>query len=401
MGIPARFSIRPSFSNLILVVSMVTLLSGLYGSILNKTGLGIIVYALYLLFFLFTFPHIMTSKYKEADLWVLLLIVVIYLSAIVSIFYSPSSYFVKKLINLSVSVFAFFAAKYFADKSSISKVFRIWLIIATIMNLVILFVLWKVHFNDWHYSRYLNGIMPKYLISEIYSYPPCLYFIMKGNVKERMATGFIILIQIFLGGRGPLIFFVFILLAIIIHIKSLKTLYIVASATALILIVGIYFNIFSSLIGRLELLNNMSTESVRISQYQQAISGIIHHPVLGSGFNSSGILLGAHHDDELTYPHNILLESWFESGILMFLSLLILIIYFFANFFYYTVYKKDDIRLYVLGVVCYYILNGLKSNSYVDLRLMFFFMGIFVFLAKRNNNKNLEASEVSENTIKA
>jgi O-antigen ligase len=134
-----------------------------------------------------------------------------------------------------------------------------------------------------------------------------------------------------------------------------------------------------------------------LDQYHQAFRSIIHHPVFGAGFNSSGILLYPGNDSEISYPHNIYLETWFESGIFSFISLVILSVYFYGNFFYYSAYKKEDIRLFILGVVCYYLLNGLKSNSYVDLRLMFFFMGLFVFLKNKHEVEPINFNAISSN----
>jgi O-antigen ligase len=376
---------------------MATLLSGFYGSILTRFGLGFVIYGLYLIFVLFSFRHILVSKYKTEDLWLLSLILLIYIAAIISVFYTPSAYVGKKLLNLSVSIYAFFAAKYIVEKTGIERIFKVWLIIALIMNLIILYVLWLVHFSDWLYGRFNGGMMPKYLMSAVYSYPPCLYFILKGTLKEKILSGFIILMQAYLGGRGPLIFFVFVLLAILINIRSRKTLYFTSAAVVLIIIIGFYFNIFSSLIGRLELFLNLRSESVRLDQYHQAFRSIIHHPVFGAGFNSSGILLYPGNDSEISYPHNIYLETWFESGIFSFISLVILSVYFYGNFFYYSAYKKEDIRLFILGVVCYYLLNGLKSNSYVDLRLMFFFMGLFVFLKNKHEVEPINFNAISSN----
>jgi O-antigen ligase len=82
--------------------------------------------------------------------------------------------------------------------------------------------------------------------------------------------------------------------------------------------------------------------------------------LMGLGIGSFGILFDG--IDERNYPHNVVLELWFEIGIIgVILFVIILIIYL----------KKLWSNFNFLLVYLYLLLNIMKSSSLVDSRIMF------------------------------
>lgn len=112
-----------------------------------------------------------------------------------------------------------------------------------------------------------------------------------------------------------------------------------------------------------------SSLSVRVSQIYFAVEKIFQdasHFMLGSGIGSFGILYAG--EDVRLYPHNIILETWFELGAA---GVIILLLFF---VFYIKKIKLNSPSFYIFF---YLLLNSLKSSSLVDLRVMF---GIFACL---------------------
>jgi len=112
--------------------------------------------------------------------------------------------------------------------------------------------------------------------------------------------------------------------------------------------------------------------NVRINQIEFAVKSIFDNFknfLIGYGFGSFGIMYSG--EDGRLYPHNILLEIWFELG---FLGLFI-----FSAFLIYIFFGKIKQRTYISGLVLLYIfLNMLKSNSIVDIRVFFAFFALFI-----------------------
>ncbi len=87
----------------------------------------------------------------------------------------------------------------------------------------------------------------------------------------------------------------------------------------------------------------------------------------GMGIGSFGILYEG--VDEKAYPHNMLLEIWFELGAVgLVLFLLLLLVYF----------KKISRRLNYMLIFIYLMLNSLKSYSLIDNRVMFGILSVLL-----------------------
>jgi O-antigen ligase len=151
----------------------------------------------------------------------------------------------------------------------------------------------------------------------------------------------------------------------------------VIAVSVVILAVGLYNTLgnysdnIERTLQRLSMVTDVesSSLSVRVSQIYFAVEKIFQDTsnfMLGSGIGSFGILYAG--EDVRLYPHNIILETWFELGA----AGVIILLLFFG--FYIKKIKLNSPSFYIFF---YLLSNSLKSSSLVDLRVMF---GIFACL---------------------
>ena len=118
----------------------------------------------------------------------------------------------------------------------------------------------------------------------------------------------------------------------------------------------------------LKLYNEGQLGNGRDLVYNRAIEGIKEHPILGNG-------IGSYAEKYVTYPHNLLLQMWYEGGILFFILTLGIIIY----SIYVLVFEKH------VNVEKKYILILLTSISIVRLMISYEFwkeisFGIYIYV---------------------
>jgi len=143
-------------------------------------------------------------------------------------------------------------------------------------------------------------------------------------------------------------------------------------ATAVSYFMDRYALLLERSITRLLMLTDLESGSVseRFSQLIFSFEKIFHKAVnflFGLGIGSFGILYEG--VDERNYPHNVVLEIWFELGVVG------LILFLFMLYLY---FKRIRFHLNFLLIFIYLLLNSLKSYSLIDLRIMF---GIISVLA--------------------
>ncbi len=209
--------------------------------------------------------------------------------------------------------------------------------------------------------------------------------------------------MILLGARGPILAFLGILVIMIFLRKGFSLRFLlrkrvaVFAAVALILLVStlVYFQseanvLFSRTFGRFqELIASFSGGEVEASTEVrfQLLSDFFGHiftdvqsAVLGYGIGSFGIITRG--EDVNLFPHNIILEIWFELGLV---GLLI-----FASFILLIVLKK--VRYVYLSklVLLFIFLNLLKSYSLVDIRVPLSFLALY--LASSNSQQEPETT---------
>lgn len=198
------------------------------------------------------------------------------------------------------------------------------------------------------------------------------------------------------GARGPLVFMIVVLFMYVLFTPkalsrflgrlNMKKILIIA-VSIIILVVGLYNTLVKYAeniernLDRLSLVTDVqsSSLSVRFSQIFFAVDKIFENAfnfLFGSGIGSFGILYAR--EDVRLYPHNIILETWFELGAI---GVIILLLFF---LFYIKKIKPNSPSFYIF---LYLLLNSLKSSSLVDLRVMF---GVFACLAVFANHREYE-----------
>jgi O-antigen ligase len=187
--------------------------------------------------------------------------------------------------------------------------------------------------------------------------------------------------------RGPLLFLVLVLfirfaVSFVSFMKSWRLnfksiFYMIAGVgllgTAAYYLIDRYALLLERSITRLlMLLDPEGSESVleRITQVSFSFDKIFENAgnfLFGLGIGSFGILYEG--VDERSYPHNAMLEIWFELGLLgIILFILLLLVYF----------KKIRFRLNLVLIFIYLLLNSLKSYSLIDLRIMFGILSVLL-----------------------
>jgi hypothetical protein len=104
--------------------------------------------------------------------------------------------------------------------------------------------------------------------------------------------------------------------------------------------------------------------TARIYHYRFSIEKIfksLDKTIFGYGVGSYGVMFTG--KDSRGYPHNILLETWFEIGLIGVVLLIYFIIAYIKNFQYNN--------LFVFAALIFLLLNLMKSSSLVDIRLIF------------------------------
>ncbi len=199
-------------------------------------------------------------------------------------------------------------------------------------------------------------------------------------------TGVNLAAVVITGARGPLVFMILVLVMYVLFNPKiiyrflgsldLKKILVIA-VSVIILAVGLY-NTLSNYtdniernLQRLSLVTDIesSSLSVRFAQIYFVVEKIFENAanfLFGSGIGSFGILYAG--EDVRLYPHNIILETWFELGVV---GIILLLLFF---MFYIKKIKLNSPSFYIFF---YLLLNSLKSSSLVDLRIMF---GIFACL---------------------
>ena len=330
----------------------------------------------------------------------LLIIFVFYIFMLISLLYTPSpTYSHQKSFLFFLNIIAF-VFPFSIKKFNIKRFFK-YLIFSLIP--LSLFFAAQLQFLRTSANRDLQFI-GLYLILATYLGIVSVFLLTSKEIflaskKYDIVTGLLLLsIILLLGARGPFIFafliiFIYIFLYAMTHKPKPKTIQKIGITIFFILIFAsitiVIFRkkakpLFTHSIKRFELLftktNKPANYSVRerIEQYEFAIDNITHNFtvfMVGNGIGSFKLLYKG--EDGRAYPHNILLEIWFELGIVG-LSIFLL--------FLCSIFCRKRTNTFVNHYLLVYIfLNMLKSGSLVDIRNYFVFFAIFLLLDKNKN----------------
>jgi len=331
------------------------------------------------------------DNFNKFSYHIIFLILMFYAWLFVSTAYSPSySYKFTKAINFIANVI-FFIYPFFIKKINFHLLIRLYCII--ILPLAAYFdymlsIVWKVRSAG---TELFMNIRDAYLVVGLQLgilFILLLYF-NKHIILKVITFGLLLATS----ARGPLIFLILVSLIYLVSenkIQILNPKYILRSVAVLVgLSVIFYFKaenigaIFENTIKRFASLLGGEDGSSLERVYR--LSFAFNQPFeklstffFGNGFGSFGILYEK--IDKRSYPHNILLECFFELGIIGLVLFLLLFI---------TIYRKISMRKNVFGLLFIFaFLNAMKSANITDLWVLFSFMGGIVAMNAGQMHQN-------------
>jgi len=228
-------------------------------------------------------------------------------------------------------------------------------------------------------------------------------------IKNRLGAGLVIVIILILcGSRGPILFAiglvcVFVLFRLfnssylhrIQYVKIHNVFIFSVTSTILSILLSVAASnmsqevttLYERSLFRLEflILDDGMSVNPRVKYIEESIRYMSDRPFFGYGIGSySYITTGI---DQRGYPHNIILEVWFELGIIGLFALL----FFLVGFFIKLIRDGQAIQ-WILYL--YVLLNALKSSGLTDLRILF---GILAMVALMQRTSQLKQQSVQDN----
>lgn len=206
----------------------------------------------------------------------------------------------------------------------------------------------------------------------------------KASIPVIIYRLFILFLLTQLGGRGPIfnliicLFFYYVL-----NFKQLKFNYkVVLSIVSIVCIFIFYldtiigFIVENVNIDRFNFLKASEEDKsilYRILVFRRGLESFYEHPFIGQGIGSSGIALTGH--DEVEFPHNLILESLIELGIIGGLIYIFIYGYFFIKNFKLVRQNKILLILYIVNLL--FFLEDTKSGSFDAWRTSLIWLGFY------------------------
>ena len=136
-----------------------------------------------------------------------------------------------------------------------------------------------------------------------------------------------------------------------------------------------------------------ASTTIRLDMYQQALRIWGEHPFIGAGIGGWPVLAGG--GDVKMYPHNIILEVLAELGLIGLSLLCLLIGVAFRQF-----WKNHDLRrspwaMLVLLLFLNTFLNAMVTGDLTDNRIVFAFLGLFVYKSEHETTSSRWSPYVS------
>lgn len=323
------------------------------------------------------------DNFSKFSFQIIFLIFIFYGWLIFSNIYSPSlSYKYDKTIFFIANII-FFIYPFFIKKINFELLIRLYCII--ILPLAAYFdymlsIVWKVKSSS---TELFMNIRDAYLVVGLQLgilFLLLLFF--KKNIFLKIITFLLLLAT---SARGPLIIMMIVTLIYLISENKIKILNPKMIIRSVMLVFGLFFvyyfkadainNLLQSTIIRFGSL--VGGEDASALERVFRLKFAIYQPfeklssfLFGNGIGSFGLLYEK--IDHRSYPHNILIESFFELGmvgLLIFLSLFV------------AIFHKISFKENVFGLLFLFIfLNAMKSSNITDLWMLFSFMGGIVSL---------------------
>lgn len=350
-------------------------------------------------------------RFDKTSFFLIAFFLMFYLWINLTIVYSASKHysFQKSLLFLTNLIAIFIPLFY--KSFQIKKFLKLYALLSSILGVIFLVIFPSVLYRATADAQSLQSLylsLPLscglclillFLIRDLF---PMIvfYFLIIMNV----------LVMVLSGARGPLIFLLLVAILYFIvrkifpslrHSLNINTrkhsnfgrtskiltlaVVIVSITTLLVLYVPNMENVLSRSGDRMVGLYNFTTSGTgdasteeRIIRLEYAYNMIAYNfktLILGYGLGSYGIMFAG--VDDRSYPHNIILEIWFETGLIGVLA--------FMPFFINVVYasRRHIIDNPFAWGSFFLFLNFMKSGSLVDLRIFFCFLAIMVLFSQK------------------
>lgn len=331
----------------------------------------------------------------------LAVIMLVILSAISLIYTSSESYCFKKMLQFILTVAAFFYPQIVLGSSDyplLLNYLKGFLAVAVI-TLFFFFVNFGYTFLPLIIlATDSKTSIPNYLVLSGFLVMALLYLMNKNKVSDLFLKVMAAFLLFQLGGRGPIIIMVIIMLFDYLLLNfRIKRIALIAVAIFVTIASIIYFDVDVSnnrSLNRFQSLNSGKDRSLneRLRLINASFSIIENNVVLGTGLGSYGQEVKGR--DFKAYPHNLFLEVASELGLLGIIFCLLFIVSVFVvslQFFY----RRKVLFVRYKGaiyVALFLFLENLKSNSFFENKLLFGAIGILLLLSQ-------SPSEEPSNTI--
>ena len=335
---------------------------------------------------------------RRNDFFILSLLIFFCFAGFSLVYSSSSIYKFTKLIQLTTVIFASIIPL-LIRKFNLLQFTRTYYITAILLAIIYVIVI-QINgrgYGDYHSS--LHGFSSSYLsISFSLGLGALLVFYGKTNIPkvERLIAFYSsFLLMFLLAARGPLIFFILSVLLIKLlpvfrsKLKLVANSIFIASSIILAGVLSFPFiykksELLQTTVFRMSLLisdftrNSEINDSVntRLNNITFTVESIFSswgNLLFGSGIGSFGLLYSG--EDGKLHPHNIILEVWFDLGLIGLILLGIAVaVPIIAS-------SKNRLEKSIPAVVLIYVLlNYLKSGSYSEARLGFSALALYVSL---------------------
>lgn len=340
-------------------------------------------------------------------------ICVFFLWIVISLLHTPSPvYSIQKTLFFTTNLIAFFVP--LITNFNIRKFLKLFLLLLPVIAVLVFVTFFEVEKNDFRSDLYYN-IKGLFLTVSGIAGIGFLIIVTSGekifNLKiiNYLVAGILFFLIVLFGARGPLFFVIIVLLVFAAYkIPTLKISLkvtrngILMTLTLILLVLTIGGHYIIKYYDHLDILLNRTFErsmliignfgdsgsmgksvDIRVDQFKFSLSVIFenfNNFLIGNGIGSFGIMESG--IDGRAYPHNIILEIWFELGFFGVLLFLFFLISVFLR-------KIKNIKFISVFVLLYILLNMFKSYSIIDIRNYFTF---FAFYIHYRNFKDIRSS---------
>lgn len=321
------------------------------------------------------------ASISEAQFLGLSILLLFICSVLFSVIYTQStSYFLSKSLNLGVCLLAYLFPIFYVG-------FNVQSFLRQFVNLSIVFALAFIIVFPFTYKFVgLESIQATYLVI---GYLAGLNLLLLNSVTKRSRLVLVLFVVALLmsGARGALLFTAMTLLLLYVYRKLSSGIeikpramfangMIVFTLGLLVLNTDIGQSTIERTTNRVMVLfgddgSVGSSAQIRINHIIDSIENIDERPILGYGLGSYSVVTTGL--DMRAYPHNSILEVWFELGLAGLIAFTSMIVFHFL-------YVLKSVSFAATIVLMYVVLNSFVSSSFAELKIMFGLFSVFLIL---------------------